>query len=41
MDKNGSLLYMTMKVTRIGCSFFSSCMLLGETEVCADTHSSC
>lgn len=31
---------MTMKVTEVGCSFFSPCVLLGEAEDCADTCSS-
>lgn len=33
MDKNGSLLCVPVKVTGIGCSFFSSCVLLGESFV--------
>lgn len=37
MDKNSWLLYTTMKVTRIWCSFFSSSLLLGAAELCADT----
>lgn len=33
MDKNGSLLCMSVKVIGIGCSFFSSCVLLDKSFV--------